>query len=183
VGRTNRENGLEVLVAAFARAARELAGVELHLVGEGPERPPLEALAGQLGVSDRLVWHGWVDTGQLADLYSAADLFVFSAFAAGLPRVVLEAMACGAPVLATTVSGVTDHVVDGLTGYLVEPRSAEAMAQKIADVLSDPAGRARTAEAGMRHVVDHLSWEAIVRQIVELIYLPISRAAAPSTPS
>ena len=83
-------------------------------------------------------------------------------------------MACGVPVLATTVSGVTDHVVEGVTGYLVEPRSAASMASRIVEVLADSASRRATGEVAMRRIVDNLSWQAIVRETIDRVYRPLS---------
>jgi glycosyltransferase involved in cell wall biosynthesis len=174
VGRLNPENDFGTLIRAFAEVRAEFPNVELHLAGDGPELPKLKALANDLAVADRVVWLGWTDRVQLAHLYPTADLFVFSALTGGLPRVMLEAMACGLPVVAMDVPGVADHVVDGVTGYLVARGSSGALARKMVAALSDPTRRAQVARAGMQHVREELAWAAIVRKLVERVYRPLS---------
>lgn len=178
VGRVNRENGLTSLIDAMPAVRRHEPRVELHLVGDGPDLASLKRRAEEVGVADSIRWHGWVDTSQLADFYSAADLFVFCALAAGLPRVVLEAMACATPVLATRVSGVTDHVVEGRTGYLASPGSAQSIEAGIIRALTDPGSRQRLGEAGRNRVLSTMSWQTIVAETIERVYRPLAVGAA-----
>ena len=173
VGRLNEENGIADLVQALPAVAAALPEVELHVVGTGPEEAALRRSAEHLGVADRVRWHGWIDTGELADYYSACDLFVFTARAAGLPRVVIEAMACGAAVLATAISGVADHVEEGRTGYLTPPRDAGRLAARIVEALRDP-HRPAVGEAARAHVEARLSWGAVVDRLIEHVYQPLA---------
>jgi glycosyltransferase involved in cell wall biosynthesis len=173
VGRINRENGFQTLIEAFAVAARRVPTAELHMVGEGPDLAALQALAARHGIADRTIWHGWIDRANLPLFYSAADLYTFTARTGSLPRVVLEAMACGAPVLATRVPGVDEHIWEGQTGYLAPSGPSAALGGRIADLLLDPAGRRRVADAAVEHVNTTLSWEVVVRQLIDRVYRPL----------
>ncbi|HEY3109325.1 MAG TPA: glycosyltransferase family 4 protein, partial [Chloroflexota bacterium] len=104
-------------------------------------------------------------------------LFVFTAHAAGLPRVMLEAMACGAPVVASAISGVTDHIVDRVTGYLVPPRSPAELEARIVEALASPE-RAAVGAAGQRHVHGDLTWARVVEELIARVYRPLQPALA-----
>jgi glycosyltransferase involved in cell wall biosynthesis len=166
VGRLSAEKGFDLLI----RAGQQLlaAGHELGLVivGEGEERPRLEALTAELGLGARVRL-----TGYCADprpLYEAMDLFVLSSLREGLPNVVLEALALEVPIVATRVAGVPRLIQDGVDGMLVEPGSPEMLAQAIAVLLSDPGLRARLAQAGRHTVETRFSFAVRMQKIAGL---------------
>ncbi|TAK26069.1 MAG: glycosyltransferase family 1 protein [Chloroflexota bacterium] len=174
VGRLNAENEFATIVDAFAAAtATEFPDARLHIVGAGPEESRLRANAAAVGVADRVIWRGWVAREQLPDYYSAADAFAFGASTGGLPRVVIEAMACGAPVVATAISGVTDHITDRDTGYLVPPRDPAALAERLRTLLRDPVESRALGARAARHVHGTLGWPSIVRRLIDDVYQPV----------
>ncbi|MCP5157221.1 MAG: glycosyltransferase [Ectothiorhodospiraceae bacterium] len=131
VGNLVPEKGNDVLVRALA----QLPGVTLVLVGEGPQRQPLEALARTLGVEERVRFHENVPQPELASIYGAADVLALASEREGWPNVLLEAMACGCPVVAADVGGVREIVGDTVAGTVVQQRSAEAFASALRGVL------------------------------------------------
>jgi len=177
VGRLNRENGLTTLISALPGVVRRFPRLRLLIAGSGPDLGQLQRQAERLGVAERISWLGWIDSASLATYYSAADLFVFTAQAAGLPRVMLEAMACGAPVVASAISGVTDHIVDRVTGYLVPPRSPVELEARIVEALASPE-RSAVGAAGQRHVHDDLTWARVVEELIMRVYRPLQPALA-----
>lgn len=142
VGRLSREKGLDVLVRALPRLSRD--DVSLAIVGDGPQREPVEALARELGVAHRLDWCGRVPDA--APLFRAFDLFVLSSRTEGTPMVVFEAMAAGVPVVATRVGGVPDQM-STRTGYLVPPEDPVALAHILDESLGSEAESLRRATA------------------------------------
>jgi glycosyltransferase involved in cell wall biosynthesis len=114
-------------------------GATLIVLGEGPERPRLEALARELGV--RLVLPGRVP--DVASVLRRADLLVHPARWEGFGLAVLEAMLCSLPVVATNVSSLPELVVDGETGFLVPPEDVDALAAAIERALDDRADLGR----------------------------------------
>jgi glycosyltransferase involved in cell wall biosynthesis len=179
VGRLSRENAIDTILHALPAVVAAEPRARLHVAGSGPLETDLRALAARLGVADRVVWLGWVDSKELPSLYSSSDLFVFTATTGGLPRVVIEAMACGAPVVATRISGVTDHVIDGQTGYLFAVEQSGPLAELIVGALAAPEERERVASAAVAHVQSYLSWHAVVSELIERIYRPLSEATGP----
>jgi glycosyltransferase involved in cell wall biosynthesis len=155
VGRLVPRKGMDVLIEALAGS-----GHALTIAGEGPERPALAALAKARGVPARLT--GALDVEPLAALYRAADVLVLpSRFGEGFPNVVLEAMAHGCPVVATTGAGSAGVVTDGADGLLVAPGDAGALRAAIARVLGDETLAARLGAAG-RATAARYAWDAVV---------------------
>jgi teichuronic acid biosynthesis glycosyltransferase TuaC len=121
-----------------------LPDCELVIAGDGPERGNLEKLAAQLGVADRLRLLGRVPQQELPALYSAARLLVLPSSHEGWPNVLLEAMACGTPVVASDIPGIREIVQDPVAGRLLSERNPRALADAVTALLADPPCRAET---------------------------------------
>jgi GalNAc-alpha-(1->4)-GalNAc-alpha-(1->3)-diNAcBac-PP-undecaprenol alpha-1,4-N-acetyl-D-galactosaminyltransferase len=134
-----------LLIAAFANVAPAFPDWRLVIAGDGVERPALEALVADLGLSDRVSLPGVVDaTAHLAD----ADLFVLSSRYEGFPNVLMEAMAAGLPVIAFDCqSGPSEVIRDGVDGLLVPPGDATALAVRMGQLMDDPDTRQRLGAA------------------------------------
>ncbi len=156
VGHLVADKGHHLIVAALAW----VRGAKLLIVGEGPERARLIELAHSLGLADRVEIAPTVSQDALAALYSAADVLVLASSREGWPNVLLEAMACGTPVVATDVGGVPEIVRDPDVGRIVLERRPEKLAEAITRVLATPrppeAIRAYAAQFGWREVADRL---------------------------
>ncbi|MBX7119750.1 MAG: glycosyltransferase family 4 protein [Gemmatimonadaceae bacterium] len=142
VGRVVPVKALDVFLRAFAQLP---AGAALaSIIGDGPDRAPMQALAAELGLGERVRFHGELPDSAL--LLAAFDGFVLSSRSEGTPIVVLEAMRAGLPVVATAVGGVPDVVQDGVTGWLVPSEDPPALAAALGALVADPgAGRTRGA--------------------------------------
>lgn len=155
VGRLVEKKGFDVLLAAVAALEPRPA---LALVGDGPARPALEALAARLGLT--VTWAGQVSEAHVRRWLSAASVLVLPSRVNragdrdGLANVLLEALASGVPVLSTAAGSATDVVRDGRTGLLVQPDDPAALARALAWMLADEARAARLARAG-RALVEH----------------------------
>lgn len=158
VGRLVPKKGFDDLIRAVAESARRGTGIEVRVIGEGPERVTLEALADRLGVAGMIRFTGAADSSEVAGaMRSAAVLAVPSVVTAdgdrdALPTVVLEAMAAGLPVVATDVNGLPEMVVDGESGLVVPARAPDALAGAVAGLLPDRERRDRLAAAGRQRV-------------------------------
>jgi glycosyltransferase involved in cell wall biosynthesis len=133
-------------VRALARFTVGQPHARLVLVGDGPERPAIEALARELGVAGRVRLLG--ARSDVPRLLSGADVLLLSSVSEGIPLTPIEAMAAGLPVVATDVGGVGEVVVDGETGLLAPARDDAALAVHLARLAGDAGLRRRFGEAG-----------------------------------
>jgi glycosyltransferase involved in cell wall biosynthesis len=148
-------------------AARELERVHVVVAGEGSERPRLEGLADRLGIRGRVTFLGFRE--DVSRLTACADVVVLPSLAEGLPLAVLEAMSVGTPLVATAIGGTDEAVVDGVTGLLVPPRDAAALAGAVERVLANPEEAKRRAETAAVRVAVEFSASRMVAG-VESVY-------------
>jgi glycosyltransferase involved in cell wall biosynthesis len=135
------------------------------LAGEGLERAGLEALANRLGIADRVIFLG--HRNDIADLLASCDLFVLPSIYEGLPLSALEAMAAAKPVVATSVGGTPEAVLDGRTGLVVPPRNPAALAGAIQRLLADAPLRQRMGALGKLRVQHDFSAAQMVDRVTQ----------------
>jgi glycosyltransferase involved in cell wall biosynthesis len=163
-GRLTAQKALEDTLEALAR----VPGVELLVVGDGPERATLERRAGGLGVSDRVRFLGAGTREDVLALFRAVDAGLLTSAWENLPHTLLEALAAGTPVIATAVGGIPEVVRDGENGLLVPPRDVDAIASAIERVVRDDGLRASLAAAAASSV-EELAEPRILGRIVQAI--------------
>ena len=156
LGRLDPIKDVPTLVAAMAR----LPDMNLHVYGDGPDRPRIERSIADHHVADRVTLHGAVDRPQAA--LARAGVLVLPSLAEGFGLVLIEAMAAGVPVVATDVPGVRDVVRDGVTGLLVPPGDPAALAAAVARLSADPTLRHRLTTAARADVRDRFTWAAVL---------------------
>jgi glycosyltransferase involved in cell wall biosynthesis len=139
---------------------------QLLVVGDGPERDALHALARTLALGDRVVFAGAIPDA--ARVLPLVDLYLTASRREGLPTALLEAMACGVPVLATEVPGHVDAVEPEITGRLVPPDDVAGLAAAAALLLRDPVLRARMGQAGRERVERHFTRGRMLAEIAAL---------------
>jgi glycosyltransferase involved in cell wall biosynthesis len=177
VSRLNRLKGIEYFLEAAALLASGFPEARYLIVGDSISqayRSELEARAAALGLGQRVRFTGF--RRDVPDLLSEASVSVLPSLSEGLSNVVLETMAAGVPVVATSVGGTPEMVEDGVTGLLVEPRDPRALAQAIGSMLADPARGRAIGKAGRQWVAERFSLEAMVRD-TELLYERLLGAA------
>jgi glycosyltransferase involved in cell wall biosynthesis len=148
-GRLSDEKGVDVLIRAVALAP----GAQLEIVGDGPARPGLETLVDQLGLRDRVTFHGRLDAGSLAGVLTRAAVAVVpSRWYENQPLAVLEAFASGLPVVATDLGGIPELIEPGVDGQLVPADDPPALAAALRPFLEDPSLALRAGAAGRAKV-------------------------------
>lgn len=160
VGNLVEEKGHHLVVEALV----QLPQTELVIIGSGMHLSALQALATQLGVSERIRWVAHVNQAELADYYSAADVTVLASSREGMPNVLLESLACGTPVVATNVGGSPEVVTDKVAGILIQDRSASAVAAALKSLLDHPVDRAAT-----RAYAQRFGWQEPIAQQLALL--------------
>jgi D-inositol-3-phosphate glycosyltransferase len=167
-GRIQPIKGIDILLGAVAR----LAGNQVRLLIVGgnsaseDELARLCSLANELGIRDKVNFLGAVEHGRMPLLYSAADVCIVPSYHETFGLVALEALACGTPVVATRVGGLTTIVQDRITGHLVDELSPEAFARSLESLLGDEALRQRMAEAARPSVMKY-AWPLVAPQVLQ----------------
>jgi glycosyltransferase involved in cell wall biosynthesis len=142
IGRLIPRKGFQRVVRALPRV-RELARLpfEVEVVGTGAAQTELNTLAGTLGVSDLIHYVGTVSYDKLEQSYQYADIFVLTSLSEGMPSVILEAMGCGLPIIASDVGGNNEIVKEGENGFLIQGDDIETLAKQLAQLINDGALR------------------------------------------
>jgi len=157
--------GIDHLIEALALVDRP---ARLLILGRGQEQERLEALSQEIGLSDRVTFSGEVDRAGVLAAMAEADVFVLASSYEGLPHVLLEAMACGLPVVATRVGGTPEVVEDGRTGLLVPYGKPDELARAVRGVLARPELAAALSQAGQARAAE-FAWTRTVAQTADLI--------------
>jgi glycosyltransferase involved in cell wall biosynthesis len=152
----------------------------LLLIGDGPRRAALEAMAARLLPPGRCRFLGV--RRDVSDLYHVLDVTVLSTRYEGMPNVVMEAMAAARPVVATAVAGCAELIENDVTGLLVPPRDARALAATLGRVLDDAALAERLGRAGQRHMREHYGLERLVARHQQLYDALLARRRREEAP-
>jgi len=163
--RPEKNHELFLKAAAIIHNRRE--DVHFLIVGDGPRRPALEGLAAEFGLEK--VVHFLGTRHDIPDILACTDVVVLSSHMEANPLSVLEAMACGKPVVATRVGSVPTNVIDGLTGFLVPPGDATALVDRCLLLLSSAELREEMGRAGRQHVSARASLDTTVGGYQDLI--------------
>jgi teichuronic acid biosynthesis glycosyltransferase TuaC len=140
-----------------------LPGVDLAMVGDGPERGAIEALARKRGVADHVRFFGRLNQDRLPEIYSAADLLLLVSTHEGWPNVVLESIACGTAVLASDIDGIGDIMATPEAGRILAETTPTTLAAAIRDLLAAPPARAAT-----RRYAEHFDWHSTTQGQIDL---------------
>lgn len=166
VGRLSPEKGFDLLIRAAAELRRGGRDLSLWIAGDGDARGDLTRLIDELGAGDYVRLLGHVPDPKL--FFEAMDVYALSSIREGLPNVLLEAMALGAPVLATRVAGVPTLIEQDNSGCIVEPGSIAALVEGISRLLDDKFLRERLSAAARRRVETEFSFARRMEKVVAI---------------
>jgi phosphatidylinositol alpha-1,6-mannosyltransferase len=178
-GRLVRKKGFDTAIRALDHITDTLPDVRLLIAGDGPERPKLERLIQDLGLTDHVQFLGNVPHSHLRKYYNLADAFLMAGHEEpddieGFGLVYIEANACGTPTIGARVGGVPDAVRHGETGLLVPPQDPSATADALIRLLTNPDLAERLGRKGRQRVLDEANWD----HVADRIYTLLSREAA-----
>jgi len=167
------------LLKAITIVRKEFPEAIFLIIGNGPLREPLEKCVRDLQIKENVIFLG--ERKDTHELLSMMDLSVLCSFREGFSNAILEAMATGVPVIATSVGGNPEAILDGVTGYLFDPTDHEALAERVKEILNDKNRGQQMGLAGKRRAEDLFSvpgmvrnYEAIYRSLLTGRSLPLS---------
>ncbi len=166
VGNLKAEKGLSELISAYALLGRK--DVQLVLIGEGPYETTLRNKVQSHGIEDRVHFLGGLLQDKIADWLNRATLFCLPSYNEGLPNVVLEALACGVPVVATNVGGIPELITSEAYGLMVPRKDVIALSRKLDEGLSKAWDRNKISD-----YVKQFSWEENANQLLREIELAL----------
>ena len=173
VGRLVERKGVHLLIEALGTLP-PTRRVVLNVVGDGPDRPRLQAQAERLGLGGRAVFHGFVPKEELQRRLETCDAFVLPAVidakgdTEGLGVVLIEAMSYARPVIASAAGGIVDIVRDGRNGFLVPPGDGPALAGAIGRMMDDPAAARTLGLHGREDAESGFGWDVIADRLAEI---------------
>ncbi len=165
VSRLIERKGLQYIIPQLKQIQNNTEKkVKLIVVGDGPYRENLEKIAEEHGVTDMICFEGQKNKSEIVPYYQNADIFILPSAKEGMPNVVLEAMACGLPVVMTPCEGSKELVADN--GYIL---AVEDMAMKITELANSPEECCRLGERSRSRVEEEFSWERVVKAYMEVM--------------
>ena len=172
VSRLVERKGIQYLLHALAELRAEGVDYQFKLlvVGDGNYRAALEDLTKNLKLEDVISFYGFCPNEKLPELYSSSDIFVLPSLTESFGQVFGEAMACGLPIIGTTVGGIPEVVIDSENGILVQPRDVSALKQALYKLIKNPEIRAKMKQRNVRRIKDQFDWRVTAKQYRE-IYL------------
>lgn len=159
VGRLVRHKRIDKIIKTIGKIVKNYPNIKLLIIGDGPERENLEKLSTELEIEENVSFLGKIPHEDVMELIKRFDIFVLNSIYEGLPHVVIEAMACRTPVIATNIRGTNEVVTDGETGLLVSPNNTEELKEKIIPLLRDEGLRKKLVENAYKSVIEKFTWE------------------------
>ncbi len=161
VGRLVPQKGISYLLEAMPLVLGQHPGARLVLVGRGSLCESLKRQASRIGLDGSVIFSGYMEEDELKDAYGACDLFVLPSTVEPFGIVIVEAMACGKPVVCTDSGGVREIVADSINGFVVPARDPGALAHRICQLLSDKGARDRMGRMGRYIAETRFDWKSI----------------------
>ncbi len=158
LGRARRYKAIDVVIRAFVRVREAMANARLLIIGDGPELPALRELARRLGLGDAVEFAGHMPAGDIVLALNRCHVVLNASPKEGWGLTVVEANACGVPVVGSDSPGLRDSIRDGETGFLVPPGDSDAFANRALELLRDDALRARMSQAALSWA-GSLTWD------------------------
>lgn len=171
-GALDKRKGIDILLESFKKISDN--SVSLIIAGRGPEKEKLVRKANNLGLDGKVVFLDWLKNDELPGLICAADIFVYPSVPAGgweeqFGYAMAEASACGLPVVSTKTGSISEVVIDGESGILVEAGNVEQLAKAMLELLNNNEKRKRMGEFGGNYVLANFSHQIIAKKIIDFL--------------
>jgi colanic acid/amylovoran biosynthesis glycosyltransferase len=174
VGRLVQKKGFEYSIRGVAKAVRRFPEIRYDIAGDGPEKPRLDRLIHQLDMTSNIRLLGWQNRAEVCRLLAQAQLLLTPSITAdngdqeGIPLVLHEAMASGIPTVATRHTGIPELVTDGESGFLVEEKDPDAIAERLIQLMQHPEKWEEMGQKGRRHIEEYNDLEKQTDRLVAI---------------
>ncbi len=167
VSRVTPRKGIRFLVQAFKVLESRYKHVRMLVVGDGNEKKSLEDLVRSLGLEDKIVFLGVVAHEKVLEYYQKANVFVLPSLNEGMSNTMLEALACGLPVVATDTGGTKELITDGVNGLIVKMKDSNDLVEKIEKLILD-SELEKSMALESRQLAEKISWDIIASEYCQL---------------
>ena len=174
LGRIVLKKGFDILIQALSSVREKVPNVTVIIGGDGTDLERLKTLTKALNVSESIRFPGTINRADVPAYFHLCDIFTLPAVfdpkgnVDGCPNVILEAMACGKPVVASGISGIPVVVKDNETGILVAEKNVTQLAAALVALLTDKPKREQFGEAGQQRILNELTWDKVIEQIKDV---------------
>lgn len=168
IGRLSGEKGIQHFTQALPTILNDLPGFRVFIGGDGPLKDSISTFLQERDIFNCVDFPGWIPHDDLPKYLNKLRLLVLPSYTEGLPNIMLEAMACGVPILASPVGAIPDVIIDGETGYIMENNTPECIAKNVIRALYSP-DLERVAESGKRFVRENFTLEKAVDRWKEIL--------------
>lgn len=174
LGRIVLKKGFDILIRALPLIKEKVPHVTVVIGGDGTDLDRLKTMVKELGISASVRFTGTINRADVPAYFHLCDVFTLPAVfdpkgnVDGCPNVILEAMACGKPVVASNISGIPLVVKEGQTGLLVEERNSAELAAALVVLLTDTAKREKFGRAGRQRILNELTWDKVIEQFKDV---------------
>ena len=168
------KKGFDILIQALPLVQEKISNVTLIIGGDGTDLNRLKTVTKEHNVSGSIRFTGTISRADVPTYFHLCDVFTLPAVfdpkgnVDGCPNVILEAMACGKPVIASGISGIPGIVKDNETGILVEEKNVTQLAEALVALLTDKPKREQFGEAGQQRILNELTWDKVIEQIKDV---------------
>ena len=183
LGRIVLKKGFDILIQALSSVREKVPNVTLVIGGDGTDLERLKTLAEEFSVSESIRFPGTVSRTDVPAYFHLCDIFTLPAIfdpkgnVDGCPNVILEAMACGKPVVASGISGIPVVVKANETGILVEEKNVTQLAAALVVLLTDKQKREQFGRAGQQRILNELTWDKVIEQIKDVYQRSVKNAS------
>ena len=169
VGRLTEKKGIKYLIQAMSEIVHKKPECTLTLVGSGEDEENLKDLTASLNLQKNVLFLGAIENKKLPSIYCDHSIFITPSLSEGFGLTIVEASMCSCLVITTDNGGIADIVENGITGLVVEQKSASDIAEKILNALENPNEMSKTVKAATKRCVQNFDWSIVKAKYVEII--------------
>jgi len=165
----SRQKGFNVALVAFRKILSAYSNIKLLVVGEGDYLEDLKRLAHQYDIQNNVIFTGHVPNDEISGFYNASDIFLLPTLRVeGFPRVLIEAMSCGKPVVASRIGGILSIIDDGKNGLLITPGNIDELIDKVFILLKNEAFASQLADDARKEAIKKFSLDKMVKKTIKV---------------